>query len=77
VKAAFRSPGAVLPLADPEHRAGVLSVVYVVSYLAMGLPTVVAGMVDCHARAAGTALRAAAPSAPAMSIPLHRLTASD
>ena len=33
----------VLPLVAPHERAGVLSVVYVVSYLAMGLPAVVAG----------------------------------
>jgi MFS family permease len=33
----------VLPLAAPHERAGVLSVLYVVSYLAMGLPAVVAG----------------------------------
>ena len=33
----------VVPLARPHERAGVLSLVYVVSYLAMGLPAVVAG----------------------------------
>jgi MFS family permease len=33
----------VLPLAAPHERAGVLSVIYVISYLAMGLPAVVAG----------------------------------
>jgi MFS family permease len=33
----------VLPLAAPHERAGVLSVVYVVSYLALGLPAVIAG----------------------------------
>lgn len=33
----------VLPLAAPHQRAGVLSLIYVVSYLAMGLPAVVAG----------------------------------
>lgn len=33
----------VVPLAAPHERAGVLSVLYVVSYLAMGLPAVAAG----------------------------------
>ena len=33
----------VLPLADPEHRAGVLSVIYVVSYVALGVPAIGAG----------------------------------
>jgi predicted MFS family arabinose efflux permease len=33
----------VLPLARPHERAGVLSTMYVVSYLGMGLPAVVAG----------------------------------
>jgi MFS family permease len=33
----------VLPLVGPRERAGVLSLLYIVSYLAMGLPAVVAG----------------------------------
>jgi hypothetical protein len=33
----------VLPLASPEHRAGVLSVIYLVSYLGLSLPAIVAG----------------------------------
>lgn len=33
----------VVPLAAPQERAGVLSVIFVVSYLAMGLPAVIAG----------------------------------
>ena len=33
----------VVPLARPHERAGVLSVLYVISYLAMGVPAVVAG----------------------------------
>ena len=33
----------IVPLAAPHERAGVLSIVYVISYLAMGLPAVVAG----------------------------------
>lgn len=34
----------IMPLAAPHERAGVLSVIFVVSYLAMGLPAVVAGV---------------------------------
>jgi hypothetical protein len=34
----------VVPLAAPHERAGVLSVIYVISYLAMGLPAVIAGL---------------------------------
>ena len=30
---------------DPEHRAGVLSVIYLILYLALSLPAVVAGAV--------------------------------
>ena len=33
----------VVPLAAPQERGGVLSVIFVISYLAMGLPAVVAG----------------------------------
>ena len=33
----------VVPLAAPHQRAGVLSVAFVVSYLAMGLPAIIAG----------------------------------
>ena len=38
----------VIPLAAPHQRAGVLSVVYVISYLAMGLPAVIAGFLLVH-----------------------------
>jgi hypothetical protein len=38
----------VIPLAGPQERAGVLSIVYVISYLAMGLPAVVAGFLVVH-----------------------------
>ena len=38
----------VLPLAAPHERAGVLSVLYVISYLAMGLPAVIAGVLVVH-----------------------------
>jgi predicted MFS family arabinose efflux permease len=38
----------VVPLAAPGERAGVLSILYVVSYLAMGLPAVMAGFRVVH-----------------------------
>ncbi|HVZ73569.1 MAG TPA: MFS transporter [Polyangia bacterium] len=38
----------VVPLAQPHERAGVLSLVYVVAYLAMGVPAVVAGLRVVH-----------------------------
>ncbi|MBB5868799.1 MFS family permease [Allocatelliglobosispora scoriae] len=38
----------VLPLAAAHERAGVLSAIYVVSYLAMGLPAVIAGYLVVH-----------------------------
>jgi MFS family permease len=38
----------VVPLAAPHERAGVLSVVYLVSYLAMGVPAVLAGLRVVH-----------------------------
>ena len=38
----------VMPLPLPHERAGVLSVLYVVSYLGMGLPAVVAGILVVH-----------------------------
>ncbi len=38
----------VVPLAAPDERAGVLSIVYVISYLAMGLPAVIAGVLVVH-----------------------------
>jgi hypothetical protein len=34
----------VLPTAAPHERAGVLSVIYLVSYTAMGLPAIIAGV---------------------------------
>jgi hypothetical protein len=37
-----------MPLAAPHQRAGMLSVVYVISYLAMGLPAVIAGFLLVH-----------------------------
>jgi MFS family permease len=38
----------VIPLAAAHHRAGLLSTVYVISYLAMGLPAVIAGFLVVH-----------------------------
>jgi predicted MFS family arabinose efflux permease len=38
----------VMPLVAPDERAGVLSVVFLVSYLALGLPAVIAGYLVVH-----------------------------
>jgi len=38
----------VLPLAAPHERAGVLAIIYVVCYLALGLPAVLAGLLVMH-----------------------------
>jgi MFS family permease len=38
----------VLPLAQPHERAGVLSAIYVVSYIALGVPAVIAGVIIDH-----------------------------
>jgi hypothetical protein len=38
----------VVPLAHPHERAGVLSALYVVSYVAFGLPAIVAGVLSQH-----------------------------
>ncbi|WP_051797099.1 MFS transporter [Catenuloplanes japonicus] len=38
----------VVPLAEPHERTGLLSVLYIVSYLGMGLPAVVAGVLVVH-----------------------------
>ncbi|MEV6864976.1 MFS transporter [Streptosporangium subroseum] len=38
----------VMPLARPHERAGVLSLLYVVSYLGMGFPAVIAGVLVVH-----------------------------
>ena len=40
--------GIVVPYAPPSQRAGVLSVIFLVSYLAMGAPAVVAGYLVAH-----------------------------
>jgi predicted MFS family arabinose efflux permease len=39
----------VMPLARPHERAGVLSLVYVVSYLGLGVPAVIGGVLVVHA----------------------------
>lgn len=38
----------VVPLVEPQDRAGVLSLLYVVSYLGMGVPAVVGGVLVVH-----------------------------
>ena len=38
----------MLPLVRPNERAGVLSVLYVIAYLAMGLPAVLGGISVVH-----------------------------
>ncbi len=38
----------IVPLARPHERAGVLSIVYVISYLAMGVPAIVGGFLVVH-----------------------------
>jgi MFS family permease len=38
----------VVPLAEAHERAGVLSLLYVVSYLGMGVPAVLAGYLVVH-----------------------------
>jgi MFS family permease len=45
LQGAFRT---VIPLAPPQERAGVLSVLYVVSYCGMGVPAVAAGILVVH-----------------------------
>ena len=40
--------GSVVPLAAPHERSGLLSAVYVVSYLALGLPAVGGGFLVVH-----------------------------
>jgi predicted MFS family arabinose efflux permease len=39
----------VIPLAEPHERAGMLSSLYAVSYLAMGVPAVLGGLLVVHA----------------------------
>jgi MFS family permease len=46
----------ILPLAGPSERAGVIAVIYVISYLALGLPAIGAGVLVVHTTVAHTAL---------------------
>ena len=45
-----------MPLAGPTERAGVIAVIYVISYLALGLPAIGAGVLVVHTTVAHTAL---------------------
>jgi hypothetical protein len=45
----------IVSLAGPTERAGIISVAYVISYLAMGLPAIVAGVLVVHGTLTGTA----------------------
>ncbi len=45
----------IVPLAGPTERAGVISVAYIISYLAMGLPAILAGVLVVHGTLTGTA----------------------
>ena len=38
----------IAPLAAPHERAGVLSIIYLASYLALGLPAILAGVLVVH-----------------------------
>jgi MFS family permease len=38
----------IAPLAAPHERAGVLSIIYVASYVALGLPAILAGVLVVH-----------------------------
>jgi MFS family permease len=38
----------IAPLAAPHERAGVLSIIYLASYLALGLPAILAGVLVAH-----------------------------
>jgi predicted MFS family arabinose efflux permease len=76
----------VVPLAAPHQRAGVLSLVYVVSYLGMGVPAVIAGFLVAHAGLLSTAreygfvvmgLAAAALAGQLVSRPAGRALADD
>jgi MFS family permease len=45
----------IIPLAEPHQRAGVISVAYVISYLALGLPAILAGVLVVHSTVTHTA----------------------
>ncbi len=46
----------IVPLAGPDERAGVIAVIYVISYLALGLPAIGAGVLVVHSTVTDTAL---------------------
>ncbi len=46
----------IVPLAGPNERAGVIAVIYVISYLALGLPAIGAGVLVVHTTVTHTAL---------------------
>ncbi len=46
----------ILPLAKPDERAGVIAVVYVICYLALGLPAIGAGVLVVHTTVTHTAV---------------------
>jgi hypothetical protein len=45
----------IVPLAEPTERAGVISVAYIICYLAMGLPAILAGFLVVHGTVMHTA----------------------
>jgi MFS family permease len=47
----------VAPLAAPHERAGILSVLYIVCYCGMGIPSVVAGVIAVHGGGLASAAR--------------------
>ena len=46
----------IVPLAGPAERAGVIAVIYVISYLALGLPAIGAGVLVVHTTVTHTAV---------------------
>lgn len=38
----------VMPLATPEHRAGILAIIFLISYLSFGIPPIAAGFLVVH-----------------------------
>jgi hypothetical protein len=46
----------IVPLAGPNERAGVIAVIYVISYLALGLPAIGAGVLVVHTTVTHTAV---------------------
>jgi hypothetical protein len=46
----------IVPLAGPAERAGVIAVIYVICYLALGLPAIGAGVLVVHTTVTHTAV---------------------